>query len=198
MTTKPRRAFAAILLAALLFPSCLSTAGARAQGTQEAPASGERERGVALYKKGDVSGAIEALSAAVKTDKQDADAWHFLGLAYYTSGNAKGARKAFETEAKLRPDSVAAHAGMAYALLLDKKFSQAALEAQRALALDARNPDAHYILGVKYFTEGATAQALDEAEEAVRAARQIKFVPASIDGKPVSQYFQVEYYFSAF
>jgi TonB family protein len=35
-------------------------------------------------------------------------------------------------------------------------------------------------------------------EEAVRAARQIKFMPAMIDGKPVSQYFQVEYNFSTF
>jgi TonB family protein len=35
-------------------------------------------------------------------------------------------------------------------------------------------------------------------EEAVRAARQIKFTPATIDGQPVSQYFQIEYSFSAF
>jgi TonB family protein len=35
-------------------------------------------------------------------------------------------------------------------------------------------------------------------EEAVRAARQIKFIPAEIDGRPVSQYFQVEYHFGTF
>ena len=177
MTTKPRGAFAAILLAALLLPSCLSTTGARAQDRQ-APASGQRERGVALYKKGDVGGAIEALSAAVKTDKQDADAWHFLGLAHYVSGDAGGARRAFEAEAKLRPDSALAHAGLAYALLLDKKFDRAAMEAQRALALDPRNPDAHYILGVTYFRESANTRALDEAEEALRLSPD--FAPAHL------------------
>ena len=35
-------------------------------------------------------------------------------------------------------------------------------------------------------------------EEAVRSARQIKFTPATIGGKPVSQYFQIEYHLSTF
>jgi tetratricopeptide (TPR) repeat protein len=175
MTTKPRRrASAVILLAALLvLPSCLSAARA-----QERTASGDRERGIALYQKGDLAGAVEALSAAVKKEKQDADAWHFLGLAYYSQGDAKGARKAFQTEAKLRPDSATAHVGTAYAFLLDGKLSQAATEAERALALDAKNTDAHYILGVKYFGEGAATKALGEAAEALRLSPN--FAPAHL------------------
>jgi TonB family protein len=175
MTAKPRRrAAAAILLAALLvLPSCLSAARA-----QEKIASGDRERGIALYQKGDLAGAVEALSAAVKKEKQDADAWHILGLAYYSQGDAKGARKAFETEAKLRPDSAAAHVGTAYAFLLDGKLSQAATEAERALALDAKNADAHFILGVKYFGEGASTKALGEAAEALRLSPN--FAPAHL------------------
>lgn len=47
------------------------------------------------------------------------------------------------------------------------------------------------IFVVKWLPGGLTT-------EAVRAAKQIKFVPASIDGRPVSQYIQIEYNFSLF
>ena len=48
-----------------------------------------------------------------------------------------------------------------------------------------------HILVVKGLEGGLT-------EEAVRAARKIKFVPAEKDGRPVSQYFQIEYNFNLY
>lgn len=35
-------------------------------------------------------------------------------------------------------------------------------------------------------------------EQAIRAARQINFIPATINGKPVSQYIQIEYNFNLY
>ena len=168
---KSHKSIAATLIAPMLFCAsfliCIPANQVRAQ-EKVAVVSGDRERGIELYRKGDLNGAIEALNAAVKKEKRDADAWHFLGLAYYGYGDGKNARKAFEAEAKLRPDSAAAHIGLAYSLLLNNKFSMAALEAERALALDAKNADAHYVLGVRYFRDGARAKALGEAEKAIK------------------------------
>ncbi|HYG78902.1 MAG TPA: hypothetical protein VD861_00860, partial [Pyrinomonadaceae bacterium] len=174
MTAKPRqRAPAAILLAALLLSSCLLTARA-----QEKTATGESERGVALYHQGDLGGAIRALAAAVKAEKRDADAWHFLGLAYYGSGDAKSARKAFEAEAKLRRNSAAAHIANAYALLMDDKYGPASLEAERALALDASAAEAYYIRAARYFKEVTGPGALDNAEKAIKL--DPNFAPAHL------------------
>jgi TonB family protein len=169
---------AAIVVALFLWGcilSCVTERQARAQGKPPS-VSGDRERGVELYRKGDLGGAIKVLNAAVKKDKSDADAWHLLGIIYYGNGDARNAHKAFETEIMLRPNSAIAHAGMGYALLLEDKFSAAALEAERALSLDAKNADAHYILGVKYFRETNESKALDEAREAIKL--NPKFAPA--------------------
>src|SRR6266849_4451981 len=86
----------------LIIPTCVN-------GTAQQPASSpseDRDRGIQLYKQGDTKGAIEVLRAAVKRDKEDADAWHYLGLAELGVGNKSEARKAFEKAANLRMDSV--------------------------------------------------------------------------------------------
>src|SRR5437870_10633275 len=67
---------------------------------QPAPAN-DRERGVELYQKGDVTGAVDALRSAVKRDQNDLAAWHYLGLALEQKGDKGGAKKAHEKAAKL-------------------------------------------------------------------------------------------------
>jgi TonB family protein len=156
--------------------SCVAERRVASAQEKSAAVTSARERGVELYRKGDLSGALKALNAAVKKDKADADAWHLLGIIYYATGDGKNAHNAFETEIALRPDSAAAHVGMAYALLLENKFSAAALEAERTLAIDGGNADAHYILGVRYFRESAEKRALEEAEAAIKL--NPKFAPA--------------------
>jgi tetratricopeptide (TPR) repeat protein len=138
-------------------------------GAGSAPAQSDKARGIELYRKGDLKGAIEALNSVVKKDQTDADAWHFLGLAYYSNDEAKNARKAFEVETKLRPDSADARVGLAYSLLLDNKFSAASVEAERALTIDAKNAGAHYIVGINHFKEGERQKALGEAEASIKA-----------------------------
>src|ERR1700730_12176297 len=60
--------------------------------SQQATASDDRDRGIQLYQKGDNKGAIEALRAATGKDKDDGDAWHYLGLALLAEGNKDEAR----------------------------------------------------------------------------------------------------------
>jgi TonB family protein len=162
----PPLAVAMLFCASLLFPGIVQPASAQDSSTTAAALT-DKARGIELYRKNNLDGAIKALTAAVKEDRTDAEAWHILGLAYYNSGDGKNARKAFEAEALLRPDSSGAHTGVGYSLLLEHKFTEAALAAERALALNAQNPDAHYIIGVKYFREGAQTRALEEARQAI-------------------------------
>ncbi len=63
--------------------------------------SEDRDRGIQLYKQGDTRGAIEALHAAVKHNKDDISAWHYLGLALEKNGDGGSARTAHEKAAKL-------------------------------------------------------------------------------------------------
>lgn len=169
MTTKPRGAFAAMLLAALLLPSCLLPTGASAQQTPAAvDAAGERDRGLGLYERGDTKAAVKALRAAVKLDKNDGEAWHYLSLALSRDGDTKEARKAAEKAVKLRPDFAPARAALAYLLLLSNKLTEALSAAEAALALDPANAEAHYAASVVYLSRLEPARALEEIEAALK------------------------------
>jgi TonB family protein len=141
---------------------------AAAFGQQTVPVGSERDRGKKLYDSGNTDEAIKALSAVVKTNKTDGEAWYFLGLAWNRAHNSKKARKAFEAAVKLRPDFAAAHTGFAYTLMLTGKNADAGREARRAIELDQNDAEAHYILGVIHLREFNHSTALEEAETAIR------------------------------
>ena len=129
--------------------------------------SEQRNRGIQLYKQGDVKGAAKILSSIVRQNKSDADAWYFLGLALVRDDDFGNARKAFAATVKLRPDFGLAHTGLAYTLLAVAKNEEAGREARRAIELNIVDPDAHYILGVVYVRFGRNTEALAEAELAI-------------------------------
>jgi TonB family protein len=153
---------------ALIFPhgpASKSLAQEQAPGRVTSDAAG---RGVRLIKQGDFKAAIDALRAAVKQDEADADAWHYLGVAYHRAGDAKESRKAFEKAVKLRPDFADAHAGLAYALLSANRLREAERKAAYVLILTPKNLDAHYVLGVVGLRSNDPSRALKEAEAALQ------------------------------
>ena len=97
----PRLAFSLIALTVVTFSSPSVTSQQATLG-----ASDERDRGIQLYQKGDYQGAIEALRAATSKNRDDGDAWHYLGLALLAEGNKDGARKAFESAATIRTNNL--------------------------------------------------------------------------------------------
>ena len=171
MHTKPRRATA--LIVTLLASSCLLLAGAqpaaRAQGQPRAAAAEERERGIELYRQGEMKEAVKALRAAVKQDKNDGEAWHYLSLALSREGDTRGARKAVEKAVKLRPDFAPARAALAYLLLLSNKLRDALREAEATLRLDPHNAEAHYVASAFYLSQYEPDRALEEIEAALKA-----------------------------
>lgn len=161
------------LIVALLGSLCLliigpqAAARAQAQTPAAAVAAQERERGVELYKQGNIKEAVKALRAAIKLNKKDGEAWHFLSLALNRDGDRKGARKAVEKAVQLRPDFAPARAGLAYFLLLSNKLPDALREAGAALALDPQNAEAHYVASTVHLRRDELARALEEVDAAL-------------------------------
>ena len=124
--------------------------------------------GQRLYREGRYAEASLALKAAVKRNKNDVDAWYYLGLCYLRQSDFKSATKAFQTGLRLKPDSAAVHTGLALTFLLRNKLKDALRESERAVALDSTNTDAHFVLGMVKLHIGKKEQALAEAELAIR------------------------------
>lgn len=239
---------------------------------QQQPTGDESARGVSLQKQGKTEEAVASLRAAVKRDKKDLTAWHYLGLAFEQKGDTKEARKAHEKaanlgdelltglltdsrtgeetsrrlraigaslveagesaqkclqlapklsgrklqERQLQADSLVAFAEIANAppgtpavltgkevsvkaRILSKPEPQYTEEARRDMvtgtvvlrAIFAANGRVVGIHAVSGLPHGLT-------EQAIYAARQIKFVPAIKDGRPVSMFIQLEYNFNLY
>ena len=253
---------------ALFLVLAVITMSANAQ-QRASSGSEERDHGIQLYNQGDTKGAIEVLRAAVKRDKEDADAWHYLGFALSGAGKKSEARKAFEQAAKLRIDNLFSvnytdpaptdEERQAQRQASLARFNKALDSAEHYLALtpkpssewreqidnlrankeyyesgpqkdvfsgkdcttkariiskpepvyseEARN---HNVVGTvvlrAVFSYDGTVRDIVPVrglkygltEKAIQAARKIKFVPATKDGRLVSMYMQLEYNFLLF
>ncbi len=155
------------LVVCICFSLPVSRFSVRAQQSSAVTLS-DTARGIQLYQQGKIKETIEVLRSAVKANKNDAEAWHYLGLALNRADKTKEARGAFENAAKLRPDFAASRVGLAYTLLLLGKSGEAEREAERALGIDALNVEAHYIVGVARLREGDYEKALRQAETALK------------------------------
>jgi TonB family protein len=255
----------ALLLSLILLATSTGT-------TAQQPSSNsseERDHGIQLYKQGDAKGAIEVLRAVVKRDKEDADAWHYLGLALASVGDKSAARKAFENAANLRIDSVfnynytsapktdeerkarwqatlarlnsALESVENYIALTPKPSSEwrtrldnlrankeyyekgpaTGIFSAKEVTTKARivsKPEPSYtedarrhnvvgtvVLRAVFAFDGTVRnivvfRGLPDGlnEKVIQAARKIKFIPATKDGRPVSMYMQLEYNFNLY
>ena len=74
-----------------------------ARPQQQGPvASNQTSEGVRLYEQGDTDGAIKALREAVRNHRDDARAWHYLGLAFIRKGEFREAREALSKAISFR------------------------------------------------------------------------------------------------
>lgn len=154
----------------------LSAAGSRAHGQQVLRTDEERERGIELYKKNDFKSASRELQSAVQKNKNDVQAWYYLGLSLTHTGNPKEASKAYETALVLQPNFASARAGLAFTFLLRNKLNDAQRQAERTLQIDQKSVDAHYILGVVRLRSGDHASAVRQANATIEL--DPKFAPA--------------------
>jgi TonB family protein len=132
----------------------------------QAGAADEVTQGISLYNSGDYKAAVEKLSAAVKKQKENADAWYYLALAQLRSGDAS--RKSFENAIKLRPGHGPSHSGFAYLLLILNDLEKAKREAETAITIDSHDSDAHYVLAKVYSIQRKWEAALESSEAVLR------------------------------
>ena len=163
------RSLAALFRILLLTAGAVLIFGLHVAGAQTQPqkVSDEAARGLSLYQSGDIQGAIKVLRGRVKISAEDADAWHYLGLASIKAGDLKGAREAFGTAVKLRPDFLAARTGLAYSYLLADLLGEARHEAERVLEQNHRSDEAHYIISAVSLKQGDYVKSLKEADAAL-------------------------------
>ena len=153
---------AVVLLCTVLSPFICSA-------TQDIkPPPTTKERGIELYRQQKTQEAIATLRTVVAADKEDQEAWYYLGLSLIRDKDFKGASKSLETAIKISPQFANAHSALAYALLQRNKTSEAAREAQIAIDLDGTIADAYYILGVTRLRAGATSEATENADKAIK------------------------------
>jgi len=129
------------------------------EGIAEQRTSEKTARGIELYRKGDLNGAIKELQ---KPHKLDWSAWIYLSLALYRTGDLMGAAQAFEhsQSAEPVPPCFETHAG-------DWLARQAA---EQTLATNPKDAEAHYVMGMVKLSTHNPADAQVEAELALQAA----------------------------
>jgi tetratricopeptide (TPR) repeat protein len=88
--------------------------------------------------------------------------------------NYKDAEGEYRKALQLKPDSAAAHFGLAVTYYRDVRFDKAATEAQEVLNLTPRDPDASFIMAETLVSERQYAEAMTYLEAALKGE------PASI------------------
>jgi len=270
---KPHRPIGQCFLFALFLSLIPYVSGLCVRANAQQPASEaslERDRGIQLYKQGDTKGAIDVLRAAVKRNKDDLSAWHYLGLALEQRGDTGSASKAHEKAAKLgdaeldiqiRQAPSSKEIGRAL-ISIRSQLIQAAESAEKYIGLDSKlskskreewslrarslrgfadlasDGDLKLYSGKDVTTKarvlskpnptytnearnnltsgtvvlrcifGANGQVFGIrvvsglpdglTERAISAARQIRFIPATKNGYPVSMWMELEYNFSLY
>lgn len=255
---------------------CAAASSVLAQAPSSPPTTAtvsDGARGLQLYQQGDDAGAIVALRKAVKQDKYNQSAWHYLGRALSRQGKTGDARKAHEKAAKIgeeyllnRYDSVSGKPTPEQQAQLKMLLEQAAESADEYLRLTAKpskkkvvewQERAEFLREFTWMAEHNTGvapnkvysprdvttkarilsrpepQYTEEARKkhivgtvvikavidrdgrlkairpiqglpygltmkAVKAARGIRFLPATLDGVPVAQFVQIEYNFNLY
>ncbi len=135
-------------------------------------------RALDLYRSGNISQAIEKLTAITRKRPDDPEAWNILAAVLEREGMIVQARPALERLVKLRPNAADVHARLAYALIQVNECARAISVAERAVELGDQSPEAHYAIAEGSLRAGAFAKALAKAEVALTIKPD--FLPAWI------------------
>ena len=166
--------------------------GPQANSRAQNPTEQTTARGIQLYEQGDGPEAIRLLQVIVKQHPKDADAWYYLGLAFYKEGRIGAARPAFERLLELRPNSADANAKLSYALILAGEPVKAMSTAEHAIELGDQSAEPHYALAEASlnFRVRKSDKAVEEADRAL--ALNHGFFPALVT-KSLAQYSLKQY-----
>ncbi len=163
------RSFTSVFICVLLSAAGLIPAASVRVSSQQLSTGTyeDRDQAIRLYKAGDLDGALKALRISLRKFKDDAIAWHYMGLLLLRKNDTKAARKAFEKAVALRLDFAPSLAALANTLLFTRKIGDAEKRANQALLYDPQNAEAHFVLGTIRLLQGSCTEALAQAEAAL-------------------------------
>jgi Flp pilus assembly protein TadD len=108
----------------------------------------EFDRGVQAWRSGQSGPAVQHLAAAVQLDSNFVEALAELGVIYGKTGQPELALDCFTRAAVLEPNSSVFHSNKASALVILNRPKEAEPAARRAVQLDPRSIEAHFMLGM--------------------------------------------------
>jgi TonB family protein len=126
----------------------------------------DREAGLTALSAGDYSKAVKLLKKATKTNSSDAEAWALLGSACLRKGQAKDARQALGRAVQLEPQNDVNLSGLAVAYQMSGDY-RASETAYKALAVNPKNIDAHFVLGIVALEDGSYTSAYQRAQRII-------------------------------
>src|SRR5262245_42997354 len=129
----------------------------------------EQVLGLALYGAGRLPEALPYLEATRAWAPDNVELHYFLGLAYLQTGKIDAARGALAVTFGVPPDAAAAHLVTAQMLIRMNLEDAAEAELKRALAKDAKLPQARFLLGQMAMFRGQ----LKDAAELTRGELEI-------------------------
>lgn len=125
------------------------------------------QEGVAMRAKGDLPGALEAFTRAVKASPGDAEAWRQRGLVLYSLKRYEEASKDFLSCIKLDPGNSRAWLGLGSARRAQRQSGDALAAYHRAIELDPRYANAYLNRGGLYYETGRPDEALRDYDRAL-------------------------------
>ncbi len=154
---------------------CLLSVAARAQ-TQDRTRVQTREQLLQDLNSDQLRDAVLLGQQAVSRWPRDAQFRHYLGVAYFKTGDTKQALEQLTRARELNPRDSATHFDLALVLLSKQDYAGAATELEAAIELSPSNANAlaHVLLGRAYLNSNRSLQAIDEFKTALKLDPAIK------------------------
>jgi putative PEP-CTERM system TPR-repeat lipoprotein len=122
---------------------------------------GHRLKGIVNFTKKNYREAIAELQESLKQQPNN-EAWYFLGLSFYSTGELETALNQFRKILDSNPSFHRARLLSAMILLRQRRADEAIVELKRVLADDPQNPLAHSFLGSAYTAKGMVEEGMKE------------------------------------
>lgn len=168
----------------------------------------EREKGIALYRQGNYQAAVEALQKLVAEKDKDQDLWLVIGMSFARLNETEKAKKAFNKAYKnviQQPSEADKHAIKQLSGNEKKATITAKPRARYTDAARMNDEQGKVKIAVELGADGEIkfifpfdTLRFGLTEEAIAAAKQVKFEPAVKDGKNVSTIAILVYQFTLY